>query len=65
MDVFSVLGNEYFKVLTSKYQNIFIDCLEIIYNSYRTELSYGIDREILLLQLTDYFDNSNLDDLPF
>ena len=65
MDVFSVLGNEYFKVLTSKYQNIFIDCLEIIYNSYRTELSYGIDREILLLQLTDYFDNSNSVDIQF
>ena len=65
MDLFSILGADYFKVLTSKYQNIFVDCLEIIYNSYRSELSYGIDREILLLKLTDYFNKSDISEIRF
>ena len=65
MDIFGIVGKDYFKVLTSKYQSIFVDCLKIIYDSYRTELSYGIDREILLLQLTDYFDRSGTADIQF
>lgn len=65
MNIFSITGSDFFKVLTGKYQNIFIDCLEIIYNSYRTELSYGIDKEVLVLQLTDYFDRNNSADIQF
>ena len=65
MNIFSITGSDFFKALTSKYQNIFIDCLEIIYNSYRTELSYGIDKEVLVLQLTDYFDRNSSADIQF
>lgn len=65
MKIFEILGNDYFKALTGKYQNVFIDCLEIIYKSYRTELSYGVDREILVLQLTDYFEQNSSDDINF
>ncbi len=65
MNIFSITGSDFFKALTGKYQNIFIDCLEIIYNSYRTELSYGIDKEVLVLQLTDYFDRNSPADIQF
>ena len=65
MDIFSILGNDFFKALTGKYQNIFIDCLEIIYSSYRTELSYGIDKDILIAQLCDYFERNSSDDIQF
>ena len=65
MDIFSILGNNFFKALTGKYQNIFIDCLEIIYGSYRTELSYGIDKDILISQLCDYFEKNSSDDIQF
>ncbi|MDE6519321.1 MAG: hypothetical protein K2K91_02525 [Ruminococcus sp.] len=65
MNIFSITGSDFFKALTGKYQNIFIDCLEIIYNSYRTELSYGIDKEVLVLQLTDYFDRNSSADIQF
>lgn len=65
MNIFSITGSDFFKALTGKYQNIFIDCLEIIYNSYRTELSYGIDKEVLVLQLTDYFDRNDSADIQF
>ena len=65
MNIFSITGSDFFKALTGKYQNIFIDCLEIIYHSYRTELSYGIDKEVLVLQLTDYFDRNGSADIQF
>ena len=65
MNIFSITGSEFFKALTGKYQNVFVDCLEIIYNSYRTELSYGIDKEVLVLQLTNYFDRNSLADIQF
>ena len=47
MNIFNITGNDFFKALTGKYQREFADCLEIIYNSYRMELSYGIDKEKL------------------
>ena len=47
MNLFDIVGSDFFKALTGKYQNIFMDCLEIIYSTYRTELSYGVDREII------------------
>lgn len=65
MNIFSTLGNDFFKALTGKYQSIFIDCLEIIYKSYRTELSYGVDREILIALLCDYFEKNSEDDIQF
>lgn len=43
MNLFDIVGSDFFKALTGKYQNIFMDCLEIIYSAYRTELSYGVD----------------------
>ncbi|SEL33144.1 hypothetical protein SAMN05216469_12037 [Ruminococcus albus] len=65
MNLFEIVGNDLFKALTGKYQNIFIDCLEIIYRSYRSELSYGIDKEILVVRLTDYFEKNSSDDIQF
>ena len=65
MKIFEIVGSDYFKALTGKYQNIFIDCLEIIYHSYRTELSYGVDREIIISLLTDYFEKNSSDDIQF
>lgn len=65
MKIFEIVGSDYFKALTGKYQNIFMDCLGIIYNSYRTELSYGVDRESIILLLTDYFEKNSADNIQF
>ena len=65
MSLFEIVGSEYFKALTGKYQDVFIDCLEIIYDSYRTELSYGVDREVLVAKMSDYFEQNSLDDIQF
>lgn len=65
MQLFQITGNDFFKALTGKYQDIFLDCLEIIYRSYRRELSYGMEKEHLVVKLTEYFDNSECTELQF
>lgn len=63
--LFEIVGNDFFRPLTGKYQGVFIDCLEIIYESYRTELSYGVDRDILIALLTDYFERNGSAEIRF
>ena len=63
--LFEIVGNDFFRVLTGKYQSVFIDCLEIIYESYRTELSYGVDRDVIIALLTDYFEKNGSADIQF
>ncbi len=63
--LFEIVGNDFFRVLTGKYQTVFIDCLEIIYESYRTELSYGVDRDVIIALLTDYFEKNGSADIQF
>ena len=65
MNIFDVVGENFFKPLTSQFKIIYLDCLTIIYDSYRSELSYGIDREILVSKLSDYFERSNISDIEF
>ncbi len=65
MHIFSIVGDDFFKPLTSQYKYIYEDCLKIIYESYRTELSYGIDRELLTAKLSDYFENIGYGDIQF
>jgi len=61
-DLFDVVGDGFFRPLSSQFKSIYISCLNIIYDTYRTELSYGADREILVAKLTDYFEMlGNLD----
>ncbi len=65
MNVFDVVGENFFKPLTSQFKTIYLDCLTIIYESYRSELSYGIEREIIVSKLSDYFERSNISDIEF
>lgn len=64
-ELFDVVGSDFFKPLTSYYKKIYLQCLNIIYESYRTELSYGIDRELLMQKLIYYFDNLNISEIRF
>lgn len=65
MNIFDVVGENFFKPLTSQFKILYLNCLTIIYDSYRSELSYGIDREILVSKLADYFERSNISDIEF
>ena len=63
-NLFSVLPNDFFKPLNSKYKDQYADCLLSIYNSYKAEISYGVDRESVVEVLTEYF-NTRSDDISF
>lgn len=62
-ELFQIVGEDFFKPFTSLYKKIYLDCLNIIYESYRTELSYGADRDILMVKLTDYFESLGVGDI--
>ncbi len=62
-DLFNVVGDNFFKPLTSQFKVLYFKCLSIIYDSYRSELSYGIDREILVSKIADFFERSNISDI--
>ncbi len=65
MEFFQIINRDLFKPLTSKYRETLLDCLLIIYRSYKDEMSYGVDRDILVAELERYFDMSHLDELMF
>ena len=65
MNLFDITGEKLFRPLTGPYKSIYFDCLTIIYNSFRFELSYGVDRENLMAKLIDYFDRADETEIAF
>ena len=65
INLFNIISEEFFKPLTSKYKTTYIDCLRLIYNTYKTELSFGVDKEIIILELENYFDNGSNTEMVF
>lgn len=63
-NLFSIILPDFFKPLVSKYKDRYADCLLAIYNSYKSEISYGVDRESVVSTLTEYF-NGRTDDISF
>ena len=58
MDLYQIVGDSFFSPLSSPLKAVYWDCLNIIYRSYLNESSYGIERDILLSSLTDYFEGN-------
>ena len=63
-NLFSVLPQDFFKPLVSRYRDQYADCLLAIYSSYKSEISYGVNRENIVATLTEYF-NSRTDEISF
>lgn len=55
-NLFEILPLDFFKPLTSKYRKEYADCILLIFNTFRSELSYGVSREIVVKVLEDYFE---------
>ena len=55
-NLFHVLPTEFFKPLTSKYKTEYADCILLIFNSFKPEISYGVSREIVVKVLEEYFE---------
>jgi hypothetical protein len=65
MHLFQIVPENFFKPLASKYKSTYIDCLVLIYNTYKTELSFGVDREVIVSELENYFNQLPAADLVF
>jgi len=65
INLFNIIPEEFFKPLTSKYKTTYIDCLRLIYNTYKTELSFGVDKEVILSELENYFDKESNIEIVF
>lgn len=55
-NLFQILPSEFFKPLTSKYKQEYADCILLLFRSFKPELSYGVNREIIIKTLTEYFE---------
>lgn len=56
--LFTIIPEDFFKPLTSKYKREYADCIQLLFHSFKTELSYGVDREIVLNVLEHYFEEN-------
>jgi hypothetical protein len=65
MHLFQVVPDGFFKPLTSKNKTTYVDCLLSIYNTYRSELSFGVDKEVIIEVLERYFDEQPAAELVF
>jgi len=65
VNLFQIVPENFFKPLTSKYKNKYIDCLLLIYNTYKSELSFGVDKEIIIAELENYFDSASITEMIF
>ena len=54
-NIFQYIPEDFFKPLASKYKKEYAECIQLIYNTFRTEISYGINREIVISVLEGYF----------
>lgn len=65
INLFNIISEDFFKPLTSKYKTTYIDCIRLIYNTYKTELSFGVDKEVILAELESYFEDQSSEDMIF
>ena len=54
--LFDILPADFFKPLTSKYRQEYADCIMQLFNVFKPEISYGVNRDIIVKELTDYFE---------
>lgn len=65
MTLFEIVHENLFKPLCGKYRAVYVDCLELIYQIYQNELSFGADREVVLEILEQYFNRQSESALIF
>lgn len=58
-NIFHSLPDSFFKPLTSKYKTEYAECIQLIFNTFKPEISYGVNREIVVTVLENYFENDD------
>ena len=64
-NLFGILPEDFFKPLTSKYRRQYADCILLIFNTFKPEISYGVNRETVVRTLEGYFDADNEEEMTF
>ena len=59
--LFDILPGDFFKPLTSKYRQEYADCIMRLFNAFKPEISYGVEREIVVKELADYFEADDVE----
>lgn len=60
-NLFQILPEDFFKPLCSKYKKEYVDCIGLIFHTFKPEISYGVDREVVLAVLEEYFTSMTQD----
>lgn len=58
-NLFHVLPTDFLKPLTSKYKIECADCILLIFNLFKPEISYGVNREEVVKVLEEYFETDD------
>ena len=54
-NIFNYIPEEFFKPLASKYKREYVECIGLIFHTFKSEISYGINREIIVARLEEHF----------
>ena len=60
-NIFSIVPEDFFKPLNSQYKKVYADCISLIFHSFKPEISYGVNREMVVRVLTEYFEKETTD----
>ena len=63
-NLFDIIPADFYKPLTSKYKRMYADCILLMFNTFKPEISYGVDRDTVVRMLMDYFDADD-DEITF
>lgn len=56
MKLFDIIPPKFFTILSGSKKEIYSDCLFILYSDLKNSTSFGVDREIVVQTLMDYFE---------
>lgn len=63
-NLFDIIPPDFYKPLVSKYKRMYADCILLIFNTFKPEISYGVNRDTVVRVLLDYFDADD-DEITF
>lgn len=56
--IFNTIPENFFNPLVSKNKVIYSDCIFLLYKSMSSQLSFGVERDVVIDIIKDYFDNN-------
>lgn len=59
MSFFDIVGASFFKPLTSSYKEVYFDCLNMIYDLCKYQMSNSEEKGVVVEHLADYFEDRN------